>query len=71
MTAKNRVANDGKGAQGMESDVGDDPRATGFHTDAIRCGSVHLRSALRVLENGCFSNSSFPDAEGIFADSGQ
>lgn len=31
----------------------------GFRTDVVRCGTVHLRGALRVLVSGCFATPVF------------
>ncbi len=38
----------GKSPKSVQSDMGHHTRATGFHNDATRAGTVHLGSALLV-----------------------
>ena len=57
-----------KRPKGVEPDMGHDARTTGFHTDAIRSGSVHFGSALLLSGSWFFDSSSFPDGKGFSAD---
>ena len=58
----------GKITQCVESDVGDDLVASGFHNDGKRAGSFHLVGALLVLVSDDVAILRIPGWKGTYAD---
>lgn len=57
----------GEAAEGVQTDVGDDLVATGFHRYATRAGNLHLGRALLVWANGASNTAILPHQEGVSA----